>query len=105
MSSDSEVGSPVRRFIDSFFQEQNIKWILALGMLILLGSSLMFVTSHWHESTPVGNSLILLAYMAAVFAAGEVSYWRLGLRKTGTVLMSLTVLLLPISFLALRWVR
>ncbi len=93
------------RFLDAFLREENIKWILGIGVCILLGSSLRLVTTHWHECTPVWKYLILIGYSALVFGLGEFSYHRLGLRKTGTVLMALTTLLIPISFLALHWVR
>ena len=63
------------------------------------------MTLHWQENTPVWKYLILLAYTGGVFALGEFGYHRLGLRKTGTVLTSLTVLLIPISFLALHWIQ
>lgn len=105
MSSPVEQRSPFVRFVDAFLQEENIKWVLGLGVCILLGSSLRLVTSHWQEYTPVWKYVILLGYTVAVFALGELSYHRLGLRKTGTVLMALTVLLIPLSFLALHWVR
>src|SRR5262245_55669670 len=48
--------------------------------------------------------LILLVYTAALFAAGQWSLHRAGLRQTGAVLLALTVLLVPIAFLALHWV-
>jgi len=94
-------------FFDSFLQEKNIKWMLALGLAILLASSLMLVTSHWHEAayTPFWKFLTLLAYAGAVFGASQWSYFHAGLRKTGTVLMSLSVLLVPLSFVALRWIN
>ena len=57
------------------------------------------------SANTVWKYLILLGYSAAVFALSEFSYHRLCLRKTGTVLMALTVLLIPLSFLALHWVR
>ena len=79
--------------------------MLGIGMLILFGSSLMLVVSEWQDYTPVWKYLILLGYTALIFAGGEVSYWRLGLHRTGTVLQALTVLLLPITFLALHWVQ
>lgn len=97
--------SPFLRLMDAFLQEENIKWVLGLGVCILLGSSLRLVTLHWVEYTPVWKYLILVGYSVAVFALGEFSYLRLGLRKTGTVLKALTVLLIPISFLALHWVQ
>lgn len=105
MSTPAERRSPFLRLLDAFLQEENIKWVLGLGVCILLGSSLRLVTLHWQEYTPVWKYLILLGYTGTVFALGEFGFHRLGLRKTGTVLMSLTVLLIPISFLALHWVQ
>lgn len=105
MSSPMERRTPILRMLDAFLQEENIKWVLGLGVCILLGSSLRLVTLHWVEYTPVWKYLILVGYTAAIFALGEFGYHRLRLRKTGTVLMALTVLLIPISFLALHWVR
>lgn len=95
---------PVLRWLDAFLQEQNIKWILGIGALILVGSSLKLVGTLWHDSSPAFKHLILLAYTTIVWEAASFSYWRLGLRKTGTVLKALTVLLIPISFLGLHWV-
>lgn len=100
--SDSDARPPLVRFLDSFLQERNIKWMLGIGMLIVFGSSVMLVTSRWDTYTPVWKHLILLTYTVAVYLTGEAGYWRLGLRRTGTVLWSLTVLLLPINFLALH---
>ncbi|MBS0202587.1 MAG: hypothetical protein JSS49_06775 [Planctomycetes bacterium] len=105
MSTPAERRSPFLRLLDAFLQEENIKWMLGLGVCILLGSSLRLVTLHWQEYTPVWKYLILLTYSGTVFALGEFSFHRLGLRKTGTVLMALTVLLIPICFLALHWVQ
>lgn len=105
MSANSQNPSSLVRFLDSFLQEKNIKWVLLLGTMILLGSSLMLVTTHWDSYTPVWKYLMLLSYTLAVFAGGEWSYRHLGLRRTGTILLALTVLLLPITFLALHWVR
>jgi hypothetical protein len=105
MSTSSEQRSPFSRFIDVFLQEQSIKWMLGVGMMILLGSSLMLVTSHWDSCTPLWKSLILLGYTAAIHVAGQMSFHSLGLRKTGTGLMALTVLLIPLSFHVLRWIH
>src|SRR6266566_484418 len=91
------------RFFDSFLQERSIRWLLALGMLILLGSSLLLVSPQLQHATPVWKYVIFLGYTAALFAAGEWAYHRLALRKTGTVLHGLTVLLVPILFLAAGW--
>ncbi len=97
--------SPLVRFLDAFLQERNIKWVLGVGTAIVLGSSLMLVASHWQRYTPVWKHLIMLGYTALIACAGWWSYHKLHLRKTGTTLMALTVLLMPIMFLALHWVR
>jgi len=92
------------RFCDNFLQERNIKWMLAVGMLILIASSVLLVSAHWTTFTPVWKYVIFLMYTAIIFGAGEWTRFRLGLRRTGTVLQVLTVLLLPITFLVLHWV-
>lgn len=103
-SNDQREPVPVAlRFLDAFVQEQNIKWMLGLGTLILLGSSTMLVVGHWDSYTPVWKYLILLGYTAAIHASGQFVFHRLSLRKTGIALMALTVLLIPLGFLAVRW--
>ena len=70
MSSPMERRSPVLRLLDAFLQEENIKWVLGLGVCILLGSSLRLVTLHWAEYTPVWKYLILVGYTVAIFSLG-----------------------------------
>jgi len=105
MQHNRESASVVVRFLDSFLQEQNIKWMLGMGTLLLLGSSLRLVSIHWGEYTPFWKYGILLAYTATIYLAGQISYFRLGLLRTGTMLMALTVLLIPVTFYALHWVQ
>ena len=103
MCPETRPPSPVVRFLDSFLQERNIKWVLAVGMSILLGSSLLLVTTHWDSYTLLWQTLIVLGYSIAIHAAGQWTYHRLGLRRTGLFLQGLTVLLIPVLFLAIRW--
>lgn len=105
MSSHSEQSSSVIRFFDALFQEQNIKWLLGLGTLILLSSSTMLVTSHWDSYTSLWKYVVLMGYTTVFHVAGQIGYHRLVLRKTGTGLMALTVLLIPLSFAAFRWIH
>ncbi len=102
MSSEIKRRSPAEWFLESFFQERNIKWMLALGVMIVFGSSLMLVTKQWDHWAPLWKALTVIGYSAAVFGCGELCHDRLGLRNTGTVMRTLTLLLLPLSFLAIH---
>ncbi len=105
MSESNERRPFVLRFLDVFLQEQNIRWMLCLGLMILLGSSLMLVSSQWTTYSIGWRLGVLLGYTAAVHGLGQLTYHSLGLRKTGTGLMALTVLLLPLTFHGLKWVQ
>ena len=93
----------LERFLNSFFQEKNIKWMLVVGAAIVFGSSLMLVTKAWPHWNPTLKYLTILGYTAATFAVAEVGRKRLGLTSTYKVLHALTLLLLPICFLSLTW--
>ncbi len=96
--------SGVERFMEAFLQERNIKWMLGLGVLILLGSSLMFVLEQWQTMGTFWQYSVMLGYTGLVHLCGQTAYHRLGLRKTGTGLMALTLLLIPLAFLSLKWI-
>ncbi|MBI2480147.1 MAG: hypothetical protein HYV60_16405, partial [Planctomycetia bacterium] len=110
MSTDSRTDvqngseSPIVKFFDNFLQEKNIKWVLTAGTMILLGSSLMMVTRGWSELDASWQYLVIIGYTATIFGAGHWSYHKLGLRKTGTGLLALSVLLIPLSFVAWFWI-
>lgn len=93
------------RLLDSFLQERNIRWLLAAGAMILLASSLMLITSHWGDYTPTWQYLIMLAYTGLIHVAAGWTGSRLGLRRTSIALRALTLLLLPVLFLALQWLQ
>jgi hypothetical protein len=105
VQANSQERGVVLSFLENFFQERNIRWTLALGMMILLASSVMLVTSEWERYPQSFKHLILLAYTAAIFLGGEWSQRRLALPQTGSVLMAMTVLLLPITLAGLRFVQ
>lgn len=93
----------IERFLANFLQERNIRWLLVTGAAIVFGSSLMLVTREWEQWSSQVKYLTVLGYTAATFGMGRIGHRHLGLRQTGRVLQLLTVLLLPVTFLALRW--
>lgn len=96
--------APAPRFSDGFLQERNIKWILGIGTILTLGSSLMLVSSQWSGFSAIFKELVILAYTALVFGAGRYAYERLALRRTGTVLLTLSLMLAPIACAAIPFV-
>ena len=104
MSIDSNTESPFIKFLDNFLQEKNVKWVLTAGMMILLGSSLMIVSRGWNHFDSTWKFLAIFAYTTAIFGAGHWSYHKLALKKTGTGLLALSVLLIPLSFVAWFWI-
>lgn len=96
-------GSLLERFLNSFFQEKNIRWLLLMGAAIIFGSSLMLVTRAWPHWSPTLRAFTVLAYTASLFGAGHFCRVRLQLNLTYKVLYGLTVLLVPIGFLSLSW--
>ena len=89
-------------FLDSFFQEKNIRWMLVVGAGIVLGSSLMLVLDHWQSWPAAAKYLTVLAYTGALFFAAQVFQKKLGLKTTSLVLNLLSVLMMPVCFMALR---
>lgn len=90
---------------ERFLREGPIRWLLATGIILLLGSSLMLVKTHWESIGPFAKYAIFLAYTTCLWVVGDVAYHHRGLRRTGTVFMGLTVVLLPLTFAALAKVQ
>ena len=91
----------LQRFLSSFFEERNIKWLLIIGAGIVFGSSLLLVTREWSHWSASIKYLTVLSYTTVAFCAGEIARKRLGLITTSRVLQALTLLLLPICFASL----
>jgi len=96
--------SGLERFVDSFFQPANIRWMLIIGSALVLGSSLMLVTNKWSDWSAAVKYLAMFGYTAAIFVFAELADRRLGLKSTGNVLRALCILLMPILMFGLSWV-
>lgn len=98
MSTPTAERPGVVRFFESFLQEKNIRWMLLSGLAILLGSSLVLVTSHWNDWSPIIKYLSIIGYTLAAYVGGRIVCDYLRLPKTGTTLLALVVLLIPLTF-------
>jgi len=102
--ADSSAGkSALERFLDNFLRESSIKWMLMIGAAIVASSSLMLVTEKWSSWPTAVKYLTILCYTAATYGIAEFCGRRLRLQATSQVLKLLTLLLIPIGFMALSW--
>lgn len=104
VGADPPTRSGLERFVDSFFQPANIRWMLIIGSALVLGSSLMLVTNKWSDWSAAVKYLAMFGYTAAIFVFAELADKRLGLKSTGNVLRALCILLMPILMYGLSWV-
>ncbi len=97
--------SPLERFFNNFFREENIKWLSVIGAAIVLASSLMLVTHQWKNWSSEIKYITLLAYSVVAYVSASFAGRRLGLPTTSRVLELLTLLLIPVCYLALGWLH
>jgi hypothetical protein len=96
-------GSVLERFINSFFKQENIRWIAVMGAAIVVASSLMLVTREWSVWSVTAKYLVILGYTGLCYLLSDLGRKHFGLQITARVLQFLTLLLLPMCFLSLSW--
>ena len=105
MTKERSFSTVLSRFLDSFLHERSIQWLLGIGVGLLVGSSLMLVKEHWESWTPLWKHLVFLLYTSVIWLAAEATFHRFGLRRTGTALSALVVVLVPVTFVDLAYVE
>ena len=85
----------------AFLDELSIRWLLFLGIFLVILSSAVLAASKWDNFPAFGQYLILLAYTLSFCGIG---FW-LGkqdnLKLTSQTLTNISVLLVPINFWAM----
>ncbi|MEM9274588.1 MAG: hypothetical protein AAGA80_16740 [Cyanobacteria bacterium P01_F01_bin.143] len=85
----------------AFLDELSIRWLLFLGIFLVILSSAVLAASKWDNFPAFGQYLILLAYTLSFCGIG---FW-LGkqdnLKLTSQTLKNISVLLVPINFWAM----
>ncbi|MEN9261499.1 MAG: TM2 domain-containing protein, partial [Thermostichus sp. HHBFW_bins_43] len=87
--------------LQNLLAELSVRWLLVLGLFLVVVSSGVLAGSQWEQFSPTGQYGVLFAYTAA-FGAG--AWWtqrQEGLRLTGQTLESIALLLLPVNVWAL----
>lgn len=87
--------------VASLKAELSVRWLLFLGLFLVIVSSGVLAASQWEKFPATGQYLILFAY---TFAFWGVSLWgskQSGLRVTAQALKLVTLLLIPLNFWAM----
>ena len=94
---------PSRQILAAFMQEKNIRWGQLVGGMLILFSSIALVVSLWSQiaAIPVLKFFIFTAVTAGLFGAGFYTERRWKLPTTSRGVLTLSMLLVPLNFLAI----
>ncbi|MEM1171353.1 MAG: DUF2157 domain-containing protein [Cyanobacteria bacterium P01_H01_bin.35] len=91
----------ITQLLQSLMAELSLRWLLFLGLFLVVVSSGLLAASQWEKFPPTGQYLVLLTYTLCFFGA---TVWtrKIGnLRLTSDTLRLVTLLLVPVNFWAI----
>ncbi|MFQ3614089.1 MAG: TM2 domain-containing protein, partial [Cyanobacteriota bacterium] len=91
----------VGRMLQNLLAELSVRWLLVLGLFLVVVSSGVLAGSQWEQFSPTAQYGVLLAYTAAFGAGAWWAHRQEGLRLTGQTLEAIALLLLPVNVWAL----
>tara|TARA_R110002111_G_scaffold261492_1_gene334524 strand:- start:38860 stop:44970 length:6111 start_codon:yes stop_codon:yes gene_type:complete len=94
---------PLGSLLGAFMEEKNIRWGELISGLLIVGSAIGLVVSLWStlkNQIPYLPALLFLLATAAIHGAGLYTFKRWKLESTSRGLLMITVLLVPLNFLA-----
>ena len=97
--------NPVVQIMRSFLDELSIRWLLFLGIFLVVVSSGVLAASQWQNFSNYGQYLILLVY---TLGFGGIGWWtsqKNSLKLTTQTLNAIATLLIPINFWAISHLR
>ncbi len=91
----------ITQLLQSLMAELSLRWLLFLGLFLVVVSSGLLAASQWEKFPPPAQYLVLLAYTLC-FGVATVWTRKTGnLRLTSETLRLVTLLLVPVNFLAI----
>ena len=87
----------IQRFWQGFLDELSIRWLLFLGIFLVIVSSGVLAASQWNNFPVFGQYLILLVYTLAFWSVGFWSSKQENLQLTAKSLSAIALLLMPIN--------
>ncbi len=94
---------PLGSLLSAFMEEKNIRWGELISGLLIVGSAIGLVVSLWStlkNQIPYLPALLFLLATASIHGAGLYTFKRWKLESTSRGLLLITVLLVPLNFLA-----
>ncbi|MGL5832716.1 MAG: DUF2157 domain-containing protein, partial [Waterburya sp.] len=85
----------------SFLAELSIRWLLFLGIILVVVSSGVLAASQWQNFPNFGQYLILLVYTLSFWGIGYWTVKQASLKLTAQTLTAIATLLIPINFWAM----
>lgn len=89
------------KMLQSLGEELSVRWLLFLGMFLVVVSSGVLAASQWEKFPPSGQYGVLLAYTLSFWG---ISFWtgrQPNLSLTTRALLIVTLLLVPVNFWAM----
>lgn len=81
--------------------EFSVRWLLFLGVFLVVVSSGLLAASYWQKFSVAGQYLVLWGYTIAFWLAGSWTHRQPRLQLTAQALQWVTLLLLPLNFWAM----
>ncbi len=81
----------------TLFSEENIRWLLGIGVFLVVAAAFIFVRYEWVRFVPWVRVSILLVTTLLVFLLGLFLVFRLKIYRAGIALLILTSMLFPID--------
>jgi hypothetical protein len=89
------------QFITSFREELSLRWLLFLGLFLVIVSSGVLAATQWQKFPPIGQYLILWCYTLVFWGIGFWSKRQSNLQLTSQTLQTIALFLIPINFWAM----
>jgi len=100
-SSAKKSPNLISQLLESLKEELSVRWLLFLGLFMVVVSSGLLAASQWERFPAAGQYLVLLAYTTAFWGTAVWTGKAAGLRLTAQSLRVVTLLLVPVNFWAM----
>lgn len=93
--------SPLARLLQSLTAELSVRWLLFLGVFMVVTSSGVLAASQWQRFPASGQYAVLLGYTLMFWGVGFWAGKQQNLHLTAQTLQIVTLLLVPVNFWAM----